>query len=181
MRELNNSGARPRKRWPVMSIAAALLGAALLCQPSLAYAAHGGGGGGFHGGGGGGFHGGGFHGGGFHGGFGGFHGGGFHGGGFHGGGFHAGGFHGGFAGVHGGYRGHWYHGWNNGQYGWWWGDGLGWTYDPYDYGGDAYPDYGYYGYTQPNTAQTWYYCSDPSGYYPYVTQCNVGWQAVPAS
>jgi hypothetical protein len=184
MRKLGNSSAQPGKRRGVVSIAAALLGAALLCQPSLAYAAHGGGGGGFHGGGGGGFHGGGFHGGEFHaGGFhaGGFRGGGFHAGGFHGGGFHGGGFHGGVAGVHGGYGDHWYHGWRNGQYGWWWGDGLGSTYYPYDYGWDAYPDNGYYGYTQPYTAQTWYYCSDPAGYYPYVTQCNTGWQAVPAS
>src|SRR5215469_4226240 len=44
-----------------------------------------------------------------------------------------------------------------------------------------YPDYGYYGYSQPYSSQTWYYCSDPAGYYPYVTQCNTGWQAVPAS
>jgi hypothetical protein len=26
-----------------------------------------------------------------------------------------------------------------------------------------------------------YYCSEPAGYYPYVTQCNIGWQTVPAS
>jgi hypothetical protein len=44
-----------------------------------------------------------------------------------------------------------------------------------------YPDYGYYDYSQPYPSQTWYYCSDPAGYYPYVTQCNIGWQAVPAS
>ena len=94
--------------------------------------------------------------GGFHGGGGGFHGGGggFHGGGFHGGGFHDGRFH------------------NNrfffgGSFGYpWWG---------------YYPDYGYYDYDQPYASQTWYYCSDPAGYYPYVTQCNVGWQTVPAS
>jgi hypothetical protein len=29
--------------------------------------------------------------------------------------------------------------------------------------------------------QNWYYCSDPPGYYPDVTQCNTGWQTVPAS
>ena len=62
---------------------------------------------------------------------------------------------------------------------------------------DNYPNYGYYGYdpgssyygnypdygygSRPNTGQTWYYCSDPAGYYPYVAQCNIGWQAVPAS
>ncbi len=47
--------------------------------------------------------------------------------------------------------------------------------------GITHPDYGYYGYSQPYSSQTWYYCSDPAGYYPYVTQCNTGWQTVPAS
>ena len=77
-------------------------------------------------------------GGGFHGGGGGFHGGGFHGGGFHGGRFLGGGFYGGGVGV------------------------LGWPYYGYPYGWD----YPYYGYDtgQPNTSQTWYYCSDPAGY-----------------
>ena len=99
------------------------------------------------------FHGGGFHGGGFHGG--GFHGGGFHGGGFHGGGFHGGGFYGGGFGV------------------------LGWPY--------YYPMAGIIIRTMamtpanPAPPQIWYYCSDPAGYYPYVAQCNTGWQAVPAS
>ena len=136
--------------------AAALVFVAVLCQSGLANASPHGGGGGFHGGG---FHGGGFHGGGFHGG--GFHGGGFHGGGFHGGGFHGGGFHRGFA------------------------VGLGGIYAPYAWG-YSYPyyDYGYsdYGYDQPYpVVQYWYYCSDPAGYYPYVAQCNTGWQPVPAS
>ena len=35
--------------------------------------------------------------------------------------------------------------------------------------------------SHPNARQTWYYCSDPAGYYPYVTQCKTGWQSVPAS
>jgi len=179
MSELRNGGARPRKSWRMAGIAAALLGAAALCQPDIANAAHGGGGGGLHGGGGfhaggfGGFHGGGFHGGGFHGG--GFHGDGFHGGGVHGGGFHVGGaaLHNGFGEGHGG---DWHHGWHNGRYGWWWGGGLGGSYYPYADGWDDYNDY-----NQPYANQTWYYCSDPAGYYPYVTQCNTGWQAVPAS
>jgi hypothetical protein len=109
--------------------------------------------GGFHGGGGG-FHGGGFggfHGGGFHGGF---HGGGFHGDRFHDGRFHAGRFHDNRFFFGGGFVDPW------------------WGY---------YPDYGYYDYGQSYSSQTWYYCSDPAGYYPYVTQCNNGWQAVPAS
>ena len=109
--------------------------------------------GGVHGGGGG-FHGGGFggfHGGGFHGGF---HGGGFHGDRFHDGRFHAGRFHDNRFFFGGGFVDPW------------------WGY---------YPDYGYYDYGQSYSSQTWYYCSDPAGYYPYVTQCNTGWQAVPAS
>src|SRR6516162_6940369 len=109
--------------------------------------------GGFHGGGGG-FHGGGFggfHGGGFHRGF---HGGGFNGDRFHDGRFHAGRFHDNRFFFGGGFVDPW------------------WGY---------YPDYGYYDYGQSYSSQTWYYCSDPAGYYPYVTQCNNGWQAVPAS
>jgi hypothetical protein len=29
-------------------------------------------------------------------------------------------------------------------------------------------------------AQTWYYCDNPQGYYPYVSACNSGWRQVPA-
>ena len=29
-------------------------------------------------------------------------------------------------------------------------------------------------------AQTWYYCDNPQGYYPYVSQCGTGWRQVPA-
>src|SRR6516164_964625 len=155
MQQLSKKRARPRMRRALVSVAAALLGASILGQPDLAHAAHGGGGEGFHSVDG------------------------FHGGGFHAGGFHAGGFHGGFASTHNGFggehEGHWFHGWRGGRYGWWWGDGLGWTYYPYG------NDYGYYDYSQPYANQTWYYCSDPAGYYPYVAQCNVGWQTVPAS
>ena len=86
------------------------------------------------------------------GGGGGFHGGGF--GGFHGGGFHGDRFH------------------NRGFF-------FGGSFaDP---GWGYYPYYDYYDYSQPYSAQTWYYCSDPAGYYPYVGQCNTGWQTVPGS
>jgi len=44
-----------------------------------------------------------------------------------------------------------------------------------------YPDFGYYDYIQPYSSQTWYYCCDPAGYYPYVTQFNTGWETAPAS
>jgi hypothetical protein len=141
-------------------VAIALLFAAALFQADAARAAHGGGGGGSHGGGG--FHGGGF-------------------GGFHGGGFHNG-WHGGVAAFHNGLGdrgGGWHHGWRGGRYGWWWGGGLGSVFYPDGFG--YYPDNGYYDYGEPYAAQYWYYCSDPAGYYPYVTQCNTGWQPVPAS
>jgi hypothetical protein len=173
-----------------------------------AHGGGGGGGGGFHAGGLGGFHAGGvggFHGGapgGFHagtpGGFhagnvGGFHGGapgGFHPGGFSGSGFHvispgagmdqshAGEFRGGSRNgsvvLRGGERaGHWSHGWRNGRYGWWRG------YDPYLWSSDGvYDDYS--GEGQAYASQSWYYCSDPAGYYPYIAQCNTSWQTVPA-
>jgi hypothetical protein len=166
MLQLGNHKANTRKARTVVSIAAALLGTAVLCQPDLAHARGGGG------------HGGGFHGGGFHGDFhGGFHAGGFHASGFHG---RVAAFHHGFGGVHGGRwynaaNGHrWYHGWHGGHYGWWSvGPGLAWTYYTYPWWG--------YDYSQPYASQTWYYCSDPAGYYPYVGQCNTGWQTVPAS
>jgi hypothetical protein len=100
---------------------------------------------------------------------------------FHGGGF--GGFHrGGFGGFHGGrFHGDRFH---DGRFGrdrfrdnrFLFGGAF-----AYPYGWDYSPNYGYYYYSQPYASQTWYYCSDPAGYYPYVTQCNNGWQAVAAN
>jgi hypothetical protein len=159
MQQSGNKKPSPRRARPLTSIAAALPGAAVLCQPGLADARGGGG------------HGGGGHGGGFHGGF---HAGGFHAGGFH----HGGGFGGRVAAVHRGFGDghgeHWYHCWHIGRYGWWLGGpGLAWTYYTYPWSG--------YDYSQPYADQTWYYCSDPAGYYPYVTQCNTTWQVASAS
>jgi hypothetical protein len=149
------------KRRFIGRAATALLLAAALCQTGIAEAAPHGGVGGIHGGG---FHGGAFHGGGF----GGFHGGALHNGFHHG--FRNGGFHGrGFRGFRGGFLG-----------------GLGCPYYSYPYewqypyGWDYYPSYGYDP-GQYETSRNWYYCSDPAGYYPYVTQCTTSWQAVPAS
>lgn len=31
---------------------------------------------------------------------------------------------------------------------------------------------------QAGTQQYWYFCSEPQGYYPYVSQCPAGWQQV---
>jgi hypothetical protein len=135
-----------------LAITAALLCATTLGQANPAYAGSHGGGGGFHGGMGG-FHGGGIA---------GFHGGGFAG--FHGGGFHRDGFRDGrFDGDR--FRDRRFFFGGSFAYPWW----------------GYYPDYGYYDYGQTYSSQVWYYCSDPAGYYPYVTQCNTGWQTVPAS
>jgi hypothetical protein len=111
-------------------------------------------------------------------------GGGFRGGGFAG--FHHGGFNHGFRHPHGGFG-------IVGIYGpYWWG----YRYPDFAYYGN-YPDHGFYGYdpscsyygtcpdygygSRPSARQTWYYCSDPAGYYPYVARCNIGWLPVPAS
>src|SRR5262249_20286808 len=51
MHQLGNDKATPRKARGVVKIAAALLSAAVFCQPALVSAAPHGGGGGFHGGG----------------------------------------------------------------------------------------------------------------------------------
>lgn len=185
-------GVRRKAGGAVGFIGAALLCLASIATPNVADAAHGGGGGGgFHGGGFGGFHGGGL--GGFHsgglgglhaGGLGGFHGGGFSGGGFHAqaplgagmDGGHAGGFHSGSGtgtvALRGGERGgQWQQGWRDGRYLSWWG------YNPYLWSDDGlYDDYGA---RQPQAFQYWY-CSNPAGYYPYVSQCSLPWQTVPA-
>ena len=93
---------------------------------------------------------------------GGFGGGGFHGGGFGGGmrsgGFHGSGFHGGMHGFHGG-------GFHAG--------GL--------VIGGIHAGRGDYGdYSLPSATPYWY-CSDPPGYYPYLTQCDTAWQTAPGS
>jgi len=163
MAQARGNGVRRKIAGTLASVVAALLFAAVPFQLAVANPARGGGGGaGFHGGGRG-FHasGGVFRGGGFR--AGGFHGGAFHSGEFHRGGFRRG-FPGGVAvGVGGIYAPYlWYYG-----------------YPYYDYYGYS-PDYGDYGYPQPDAGQVWYYCSDPAGYYPDVTQCNTGWRTVPA-
>src|SRR5215469_18726058 len=142
MHPLNEHRDRPQTG-RALALAAALLCATALSQPNLAYAGPHGGGGGFHGGGFGGFHGGRM--GGFHGAFAGMHGGGFHGDRFHDGRFDRERFR------------------DNRFF---FGGAV-----AYPYGWDYSPDYGYYDYSQPYASQTWYYCSDPAGYYPYVTQC----------
>ncbi|HET9113444.1 MAG TPA: hypothetical protein VFN66_06205 [Burkholderiales bacterium] len=91
-------------------------------------------------------------------------------------------------------RGHWFHGWHDGRFVWWWIAAGTW----YPYAAPIYP------YPDPylppevivqqppiaavpyppvpaGSPQFWYYCRKPAGYYPYVPQCQVGWQPVPAA
>jgi hypothetical protein len=122
---------------------------------------------------------------------------GWHGGGY--GGWHGGGWRGGWHG--GGWRGGWHGGWRGGWCcGWGWGPSVslfwGW---PGFYGYPYYePPYAYYpapapvyyppaapeaAQTSPGPApaQSWYYCDNPRGYYPYVQSCSTGWRAVPVT
>ncbi|HVN94807.1 MAG TPA: hypothetical protein VMT62_00100 [Syntrophorhabdaceae bacterium] len=60
-------------------------------------------------------------------------------------------------------------------------------YDPYWYYPYYYP-YGYYYppfedtqppvYIEPEQPSYWYYCLNPEGYYPYITNCPGGWMRV---
>ena len=107
--------------------------------------------------------------------------------------------HGGWHGGSGWHGGGW--GWRGGWGGWgWWGPSVvvgagpfwGWPYGyPYGY---CYPyAYPYSAYSppvvvesspqtyiqqEPQAQQYWYYCQNPQGYYPYVTECPGGWQPV---
>lgn len=65
-----------------------------------------------------------------------------------------------------------HHDWRGGRY------GSSWGYDPYLWSDDGLYD-GYDGLSQTDASQ--YYCSDPAGYYPAVTQCSSSWQTVPAN
>ena len=65
-------------------------------------------------------------------------------------------------------------------------------YPGYDYAYPYAPPPVYYApppqviYTQPAPSgaappQSWYYCDNPKGYYPNVSQCSVQWRQVPAT
>jgi hypothetical protein len=119
-------------------------------------------------------------------------GGGWNGGGSHGGGWHHGGGHAHVGVFIGGPL--WWPGYYGYPYGY---GGYGYPYAyPYPYGyGYAYPyPYPYAGayppaaqaappVTQetPQAAPLWYYCPDSRMFYPHVSECPSGWQAVPAT
>ncbi len=76
--------------------------------------------------------------------------------------------------------GQWHHEPHHGRYGWWWvvGGGL-WYYYPqpvYPYPDPFLP--GDVAFGPQDAAQYWYYCVSAGQYYPYVTYCPEGWQAV---
>ena len=106
---------------------------------------------------------------------------GFHGGGGFHGGSHPGSrhFRGGFGVIYAPYW--WGYGYPSYNYGYY-GDYADHRYYGYDSGSSYYGNYPDKGYgAHPTGRQTWYYCSDPAGYYPYLTKCKTGWQSVPAS
>jgi hypothetical protein len=86
-------------------------------------------------------------------------------------------------------RGHWYHGHHLGRNGWWWIVGGVWYFYPtpvYPYPDPFLPPGPPVAVAPPVQAppqpqQYWYYCRNPEGYYPYVPQCRVPWEAVPAN
>jgi hypothetical protein len=81
----------------------------------------------------------------------------------------------------------WRHDWHGGRYGWWWVLGDDWYFYPE-------PIYPYPTYVPPAVVgmqpppvpsgmppvQSWYFCDNPQGYYPYVASCNGAWHEVPA-
>jgi hypothetical protein len=77
--------------------------------------------------------------------------------------------------------GHWDHRYYNGRDGWWW--VVGGQYYFYPAAVYPYPD----PYrppvvvAQPGVNAQYWYCANPSGYYPYVPECAVQWQPVGAS
>lgn len=86
-------------------------------------------------------------------------------------------------------HGYWRHGRHLGRAGWWWVVGGVWYFYPapvYPYPDPYLPPAPPVVVAPPvqnplPPAQYWYYCPDPEGYYPYVPQCRVPWERVPAS
>jgi hypothetical protein len=89
-------------------------------------------------------------------------------------------------------RGRWHHGCRNRICGWWWFTGTYW----YWYAAPIYPYPDYISTYEAEesdeeapaeatpppdlSGDTYYYCADPSGYYPEISACNVPWEAVSA-
>jgi hypothetical protein len=70
----------------------------------------------------------------------------------------------------------WQHGYHDGRMGWWWVVGPEWYFYPaplYPYPNPYVPP----AIAAPR-ANMWYWCAAPAGYYPYVAQCSMPWEAV---
>src|SRR5438105_2278761 len=107
-----------------------------------------------------------------------FRGGGFRGGEFRGGRFYGGGFRGGFFGPRVGF--------GIGFYDPFWSPWYDPWYYPYYYRPEVVVRYAppAGSLPPPNTPapqEYWYRCGNPEGYYPYIRQCNSGWEQVPAT
>lgn len=79
-------------------------------------------------------------------------------------------------------HGRWWHGGHHGRIGWWWfASGIWYWYPepvypyPAEISAEAVYDYAPEG----RSDDSWYYCEDPKGYYPYVKSCNGEWKPVP--
>ncbi len=80
----------------------------------------------------------------------------------------------------------WHHDWHLGRFGWWWIVDNDWYFYPE-------PIYPYPTYVPPVADEiappapaglpqaNWYYCDNPTGYYPYVASCLGAWRAVPTA
>ena len=88
---------------------------------------------------------------------------------------------------HGGY---WHHSWYGGRFGWWWVVSGVWFFYPvpvYPYPDPYVPSTVIVQQAPPPVPTAapapayWYYCASAQNYYPYVTQCPVGWEQVPAT
>jgi hypothetical protein len=79
--------------------------------------------------------------------------------------------------------GYWYQGYNGTTYGWWWVVGTTWYLYPaptYPAPDPSQPPLTVANATPPGyqPGPYWYWCGQPAGYFPYVSQCQVPWQPV---
>jgi hypothetical protein len=110
-----------------------------------------------------------------------------HGGDYHGSDFHGRDYHNFFPAERRIWRsGRWEHGRHDNRYAWWWSVGGGW----YSYPEPIYP---FPTYVPPAVmvqqpppmpsglppAQSWYFCDNPQGYFPYVAACHGPWREFP--
>jgi hypothetical protein len=80
------------------------------------------------------------------------------------------------------HAGRWWQGRRHGRVGWWWLSGGIWYWYPaavYPYPTEISTTAVYDYAPEGRSDDSWYFCDDPKGYYPYVQSCNVDWKPVP--